>query len=75
MSKKTIIIGSGFGALGAAIRLSARGFDVEIFDLEMGLFCSFKHAYSPIALLQMISNTSNNTSDSWQLCTFQYGII
>ena len=32
MSKKTIIIGSGFGALGAAIRLAARGFQVEIFE-------------------------------------------
>lgn len=32
MSKKVIIIGSGFGALGAAARLAARGFDVEIFE-------------------------------------------
>ena len=32
MSKKIIIIGSGFGGLGAAIRLAARGYDVEIFE-------------------------------------------
>ena len=32
MSKKVIIIGSGFGGLGAACRLAARGFDVEIFE-------------------------------------------
>lgn len=32
MSKKVIIIGSGFGALGAAARLAARGFDVGIFE-------------------------------------------
>ena len=32
MSKKVIIIGSGFGGLGAAARLAARGFDVEIFE-------------------------------------------
>lgn len=32
MSKKIIVIGSGFGGLGAAIRLVARGYDVEIFE-------------------------------------------
>lgn len=32
MGKKIIVIGSGFGGLGAAIRLAAKGFDVEIFE-------------------------------------------
>ncbi len=32
MSQKVIVIGSGFGALGAAARLAARGFQVEIFE-------------------------------------------
>ena len=32
MSKKVIIIGTGFGALGAAARLAARGFQVEMFE-------------------------------------------
>ena len=32
MNKKIIIIGSGFGGLGAACRLAARGHDVEIFE-------------------------------------------
>jgi phytoene desaturase len=32
MKEKVIIIGSGFGALGAAARLAARGYDVEIFE-------------------------------------------
>lgn len=32
MSKKIIVIGSGFGGLGAAIRLAARGHQVEIFE-------------------------------------------
>ena len=32
MKEKAIIIGSGFGALGAAARLLARGMDVEIFE-------------------------------------------
>jgi phytoene desaturase len=32
MSKKIIIIGSGFGGLGAAIRLAAHGHQVEIFE-------------------------------------------
>lgn len=32
MQEKVIIIGSGFGALGAAARLAARGFQVEIFE-------------------------------------------
>jgi phytoene desaturase len=32
MSKKVIVIGSGFGGLGAAVRLAARGYDVEIFE-------------------------------------------
>jgi len=32
MGKKIIIIGSGFGGLGAAVRLLARGYDVEIFE-------------------------------------------
>ena len=32
MSKKIIIIGSGFGGLGAAVRLAARGHQVEIFE-------------------------------------------
>lgn len=32
MRKKIIVIGSGFGGLGAAARLAARGFDVEIFE-------------------------------------------
>ena len=32
MGKKIIVIGSGFGGLGAAIRLAIKGFDVEIFE-------------------------------------------
>lgn len=32
MAKKIIVIGSGFGGLGAAVRLSARGHEVEIFE-------------------------------------------
>ncbi len=32
MKKKIIVIGSGFGGLGAAIRLQAKGHDVEIFE-------------------------------------------
>ena len=32
MSEKIIIIGTGFGALGAAARLAARGYDVELFE-------------------------------------------
>ncbi len=32
MKKKIIVIGSGFGGLGAAIRLAAKGYDVEIFE-------------------------------------------
>jgi phytoene desaturase len=32
MKKKILIIGSGFGGLGAACRLAARGYDVEIFE-------------------------------------------
>jgi phytoene desaturase len=32
MAKKIIIIGSGFGGLGAAVRLAARGYEVEIFE-------------------------------------------
>jgi phytoene desaturase len=32
MSEKVIIIGSGFGGLGAGIRLAARGYDVEIIE-------------------------------------------
>ena len=32
MSKKVIVIGSGFGGLGAAARLAARGYEVEIFE-------------------------------------------
>jgi phytoene desaturase len=32
MKEKVIIIGSGFGGLGAAARLAARGFDVEVFE-------------------------------------------
>ncbi|MBC8172168.1 MAG: phytoene desaturase, partial [Anaerolineae bacterium] len=32
MSKKIIVIGSGFGGLGAAVRLAARGYEVEIFE-------------------------------------------
>lgn len=32
MGKKIIVIGSGFGGLGAAVRLAARGNDVEIFE-------------------------------------------
>lgn len=32
MTKKIIIIGSGFGGLGAAVRLAARGHQVEIFE-------------------------------------------
>jgi len=32
MAKKVIIIGSGFGGLGAAARLLSRGFEVEIFE-------------------------------------------
>ncbi len=32
MARKVIVIGSGFGGLGAAIRLAASGYDVEIFE-------------------------------------------
>lgn len=32
MTEKVIVIGSGFGGLGAAARLAARGFQVEIFE-------------------------------------------
>lgn len=32
MRKKVIIIGTGFGALGAGIRLAARGYQVEMFE-------------------------------------------
>ena len=32
LKKKVIIIGSGFGGLGAAIRLAAKGYDVELFE-------------------------------------------
>ena len=32
MKEKVIIIGSGFGGLGAAVRLAARGYDVEILE-------------------------------------------
>jgi len=32
MKKKVIVIGSGFGGLGAAARLAARGFDIEVFE-------------------------------------------
>jgi phytoene desaturase len=32
MAEKVIVIGSGFGGLGAAIRLAARGYDVQIFE-------------------------------------------
>jgi len=32
MSKKIIVIGSGFGGLGAAIRLAAQGYTVELFE-------------------------------------------
>ena len=32
MKTKVIIIGSGFGGLGAAVRLAARGYQVEIFE-------------------------------------------
>ncbi len=32
MKKKIIIIGSGFGGLGAAVRLAAQGHDVEVFE-------------------------------------------
>lgn len=32
MSNKIIVIGSGFGGLGAAVRLAARGYDVEILE-------------------------------------------
>ena len=32
MKEKVIIIGSGFGGLGAAARLAAQGYDVEIFE-------------------------------------------
>ena len=32
MKKKAIVIGSGFGGLGAANRLASKGFDVEIFE-------------------------------------------
>ena len=32
MTEKVIVIGSGFGGLGAAVRLAAKGFDVEIYE-------------------------------------------
>lgn len=34
MSEKVIIIGSGFGGLGAAVRLAARGYQVEVFEKQ-----------------------------------------
>ncbi len=34
MKEKVIIIGSGFGGLGAAARLAARGFEVEVFEKQ-----------------------------------------
>ena len=36
MSKKIIVIGSGFGGLGAAIRLASKGYQVEIFEKRDG---------------------------------------
>lgn len=32
MSKKILVIGSGFGGLAAAVRLAARGYEVELFE-------------------------------------------
>ena len=32
MTKKIIVIGSGFGGLSVAARLAARGFEVEVFE-------------------------------------------
>jgi len=32
MAKKVIVIGSGFGGLGTAVRLAAQGYEVEIFE-------------------------------------------
>jgi phytoene desaturase len=32
MKKRIVIIGSGFGALGAAVRLLAKGYDVDLFE-------------------------------------------
>ncbi|MCB0186065.1 MAG: NAD(P)-binding protein, partial [Caldilineaceae bacterium] len=32
MSKKVIVIGSGFGGLNVATRLAARGYEVELFE-------------------------------------------
>ena len=32
MSEKVIVIGSGFGGLGVAARLAARGYDVQLFE-------------------------------------------
>jgi phytoene desaturase len=32
VAEKVIVIGSGFGGLGAAVRLAAKGYDVEIFE-------------------------------------------
>ncbi|MCB0122988.1 MAG: NAD(P)-binding protein, partial [Caldilineaceae bacterium] len=32
MSKKVIVIGSGFGGLNVATRLAARGYQVELFE-------------------------------------------
>ena len=32
MSKRIVVIGSGFGGLGAAIRLLARGYDVDVLE-------------------------------------------
>ena len=32
MSKKIIVIGSGFGGLSVATRLAARGYEVELFE-------------------------------------------
>jgi len=34
MSKKIVIIGSGFGGLSVAIRLLAHGYDVTIFEKQ-----------------------------------------
>ena len=48
MSKKVAVIGSGFGGLGIALRLQAKGYDVEIFEKNANeTWQAFWHLQSP----------------------------